>query len=311
MAWNVTEVIDSGGGGDRLSLAAFQSAHTGDTPVTGALTGQLKGVATDGTLYWTGWQSGQSASLNIVVEADPASSAEADGINDATGDKALITGRMWVTEADAMYMDWRHIEFSGSGRLSFYNDGGGIENVAKCVFRDSATLPGVETTNLDSALTINVGGCLLKDRKAYYSGQALVNDADATMNLVNNTVVGADTGGDAGIEQVAGTATAKNCALGNNTVDVSGTWSETTNLSEDDAELSMTDGVDFTEPSTDDYTVVASGALDGAGTTEAASWFTTLCATDFAGTPWADPPSAGCFEVPGGAPAFIPKISIF
>ena len=42
---------------------------------------------------------------------------------------------------------------------------------------------------------------------------------------------------------------------------------------------------------------IADGDLDGAGTAETDSWFTTNCATDFAGNSWEATPSVGAWEV--------------
>jgi len=58
-----------------------------------------------------------------------------------------------------------------------------------------------------------------------------------------------------------------------------------------------TDGVDWTEPSTDDFTIPdTDSALFEAGTVVTDNWFTELCPSDFAGTLWRSTPSVGCFE---------------
>lgn len=98
------------------------------------------------------------------------------------------------------------------------------------------------------------------------------NTSADTHYVYNNTIVA---GGSYGImvDTVDGVYS-NNVAVGASIEDYYGTASGSTNASEDTSAtgtspvtgISTADGVDFTEPSTDDYTVVSAGDLDDAGT---------------------------------------------
>ena len=313
----VNELI-AASGGDHTTIASFEGAHDGETPTNGTnCQGRVKGAITGALTYWSGWQSGQNATTRIVITAETGS--EADGVNDASGDDAILNDDRWYVNegTNAIYLDITKIEVNIDANyfLNVVCDAGGEIRVAKCVIRDGDGY-GVTASGNDAAVTIYVGGCLFKDAgENTYKSIILNEDADAVINVFNCTLIGSngiDGHGALSSRTSGAVVNSKNCALANNTNDVNtkngGVVNETTNASEDDGDIAITDGVDFTEPSADNYTAVASGGLDGAGTAIADSWFTTLCPTDFAGTAWATPPSIGCFEVAGGAlPAAAPK----
>ncbi|MCP4149799.1 MAG: hypothetical protein GY757_18790 [bacterium] len=286
-------------GGDWTTLAAFEGDHDGDTPSNGTnCQARVKGVPADsGIVYWNGWQSGQNATTRVVITAE--SGSETDGLTDGSGDDAVIEDRQFVHEStNNLYMDWLGLEFHvGNTNLHFTNDGGGEIRVAKCMFRDS-TYQAIWTLGIGAACGYYIGGCLFKGLSNTY-GAVRGGDADATVVIVNCTF--AD--GARGISLGTGTFTAKNCAgVNNSNNDFVNVGTEITNLSETDGDLTDDDADDFTEPSSDDFRVYdTDSALYEAGTTESGGWFTTLCATDFAGTSWRATPAVGCFEYPSGA----------
>ncbi len=296
-----------GSGQDRANIAAFESAHDGETPTNGTTCkGSLTGVDSGtGLQYWSGWVAGQNSTTKIVLTSQ--SGDEPDGVNDATGSDALVQGQWFLNNANAFYMDFVALEFDVNTTYAMLVtlDGGGILNIAKSVFRDGSGY-AVGTSGISSAYTINIGGCLFKEVNTAntYKGVIHGGSSNVDISVINTTIEGASGLWGAIASRATGEViTLKNVALVNNVHDINtsgGTVTTTTTGSEDgeaDFTVSFTDAVDFTEPSSDDYTVVESGALDGSGTAVTESWFTTLCPTDLAGTTWGSTPSVGAFEI--------------
>ena len=299
-----------GSGQDRADLATFEAAHDGESPTNGTnCQGSITGDVTSGTVYWSGWQAGQNATTRIILTSKAGD--EPDGINDASGSKALISNQMNPYDvAVEMHMDITEVEFTGN--LLYSPGADSVYNITKCVFRDNAALDAVKTYGTNTH-TINIGGCLFKDISNAHKSAITSQGSGATVYIVNTTIVGSDGLGAEGIYRTAGTVNIKNVALANNTADLSGTIGTTTSGSEDghaDFTITHNDADDFTEPSTGDYTVEDGGGsdLDGSGTAEAASWFTTYCPTDLLGTAWASPPSVGCYEVVAAGGGWTGKI---
>jgi len=285
---------------DYSTLQDFEDAYDGvDWSSDDNLVAQIRNVPTDSSyVIWNGWSGvTQSSSHRLVIEAYAGD--ETDGkTDDYAGGR--IEDRHLLTDSNVLYQDWKHLEFhvTGGDALEIKSDGGGEIRVAKCMFRDS-TNQGVITTEITSAITVYVGGCLFKGFTTSYQGGITPYDADSNVIAVNCTFADCENG----MYDFGGTSTAKNCAATNNSSDIT-VDTETTCLEEGNAEITNDDADDFTEPSTDDYTVYDTDSnLYHTGTAEAGSWFTSLCSVDFSGTSWASPPSVGCFEFPEAAGA--------
>jgi hypothetical protein len=299
LAWNVTETI--GAGKTHSTIQAFESAHQGDTPTDGTnCTGQCTGDVTAGNTYFAGWQSGMDADTRIVIEAD--SGQEADG---TAGTGSSIDGILYFTElTNAIFFDLISME-AKSVRLEVNNLSGATSEirVAKCLFQGNTGIGGcIENFNPSVAVNIYVGGSLFRDSTTAYSMGFRSSGSNSYIEGINCTLVGMTGNAGYGAKEFStggnGTIVLKNCAIGDCVNDLSAGVATTTCGSEegDDAD-------DFTEPSTEDYTVYdTNSALYQAGTPIADAWFTSLCATDFAGTSWAGTPSVGCFELAAGGP---------
>jgi hypothetical protein len=305
---------------DRATIAAFESAHDGESPTNGTICkGSLTGVdSSTGWQYWSGWQSGQNSTTKIVITSQD--DDEPDGINDASGSDALVQSIQSINNSTAFYLDVLALEFAGDylGIHISSLSGGGELNIAKCVFRDIDT-SGVDCLGGTDTYNVNIGGCLFKNTgSSAYKSQIRNNNPNCGLTVINCTCVEMPGYWGAIYAQATGAdIILKNCALADNYNDIyedNGTVTTTTTASEDgDADFTIvtTDGVDFTEPSTSDYTIPDTDSdLYEAGTAITDTWFTTLCATDFAGTSWGSTPSVGCFEYDGGSSVGILPISL-
>ena len=290
---------------DYSTLAAFEAAYDGDGWASSYdnLVAQVRNVPTDsGTVYWAGWSSGMTSAHRIVVEAYPGQ--ETNFVDDAYGGR--IEDRHVIAEAtNAVFMDFRNLDFHVTAAEGIYvqasSSAGQEYRITKCMVRDSSS-SGIRVQTVGTT-TVYVGGCLSKAITGAYNSGFYCRDVDATFYAYSCTAFGS---GGIGFDNFAGTYTAKNCAAASNTDgDFGGTISETTNKSEDDAEITSNDADDFTAPSTDDFHVYDTNSnLYHTGTVISDSWFTTLCATDVDGTTWdSSNPSVGCYEFPesGGA----------
>jgi hypothetical protein len=310
----VSETI--GSGQDRANIAAFEGAHDGESPTDGTLCqGRLVGAdAGTGLQYWAGWQSGMNATTRIVITADAAN--QPDGVNDASGNKALIQGAWFFSDGSGpdYYIDLIGVEWDlpSTNAFNLANLTGGQARIAKCVFRDGPD----SAIKVDSPMTVYIGGSLFKDvaTTGGYDAGIYCGDSGAAVEVVNCTVTGANavSGYGGGINATGSgvSISVKNCALVNNDTDLNtrngGVINETTNKSEDDGEITSSNADDFTAPSSDDYTVYdTDSALYHAGTQISESWFTTLCSDDLAGTSWNNTPSVGCFEYTTGGSTTI------
>lgn len=308
MAWNESHDVGPaaafGGSSDYATLNLFKDAHdTGVTPSGGDAIANCRGACQTAQEYWNTFDSGMTSGIKLVIQAD--TGYECDGTDGDSGSpdyKAIITGRQVLFEAtNALWMDWVGFEFSGAP-IDLYQDGGGDLRIAKCMWRDMTNSGIWGTSSVDANITVYVGGCLFKDLTTSVSSGIRIQDPNITLEAVNNTAWGCVNGF---LKQFgSGTLNVKNCAAGNNTTDFNAIDGNVTNVSGDDTDSDA--NTEWTNPLTDDFTVVASGGLDAQGTAEAASWFTSLCATDFAGTAWASPPSVGCFEVVAAGGLSIP-----
>jgi len=304
MAWHADVQIDPGGDGDLLSLDAFEAAYGGeDLTETDGVRGRVVGTPNDGPIvYWAGWQAGMTEAIRIVIEAETDPDLSPDGINDAAGDDALITSRQYMHETTQPFcIEFNSLEFDpGSYDILAWtpDNASSVCKVTKCVLRDLSGSYSAIVVEAAGAGTLYVGGCLFKEITG--TGEAGINIVGAhTVKVVNCTFAGCNSA----VIDAGATVTVKNCAAVN---ELEGDWSnvdvETTCLSELDTTLTDDDADDFTEPTAEDYTVYdTNSALYQAGTTESDSWFTTLCATDFAGTTWGGTPAVGCFELAGSA----------
>ena len=301
MAFSCDELIEPGGGGDWTTVAAFEGDHDGDSPGSGeTCQGRIQGVPADtGTVFWTGWQSGQDSTTRIVMTAN--SGSECDG-TDGSGNDAVVEDQWTLLEGtNELWMDIKLIDFNGV-TLSLQHDGGGEVRIAKCMFRDQSG-NAISIANVTADFQLYVGGCLFKD-VATTNWKAAIHHNDPSVasqvKVFNCTICHSGGLADAGIyEGTDCDVQATNCAVaGSDRYDISAGVSETTNLCEDDGECDRNDASDWTAPSTDDYTIYDTNSeFYHVGTAIADSWFTTLCSTDFAGTSWASPnPSVGCFE---------------
>jgi len=177
-----------GSGQDRANIAAFEAAHDGETPTNGTTCKGILVGADSGTSlqYWSGWQSGMNATTYIILTASAAN--QADGVNDATGNKALIQGRWFMSEStNAFYMDILGIEWVGNSayNMSVTCDGGGEIRVAKCVIRDGVG-DGIKVTGVSAAFTVRIGGSLFKEiATGAYKSAILNEDANCTFEVVN------------------------------------------------------------------------------------------------------------------------------
>ena len=319
MAWYADVLIDPGGGGDHLTLNAFEDAYDHvDISATDGVRGRCKGNVTSSGTHWTGWQAGQDSGCTILIEPDQ-SSYWPDGVNDAAGDDVVVDTNQIISEpTNPMCMDWRGIEFAVSGLTWGPDSSGNLLWVTKSVFRDR-TDNGIYLGSCGTT-TAYIGGCLFRDCTGAHKQGIRSDDADATVNIVNCTFADYTGNFSNAVWGSAGTVNCKNCAEVNCTSDWNSVDAEVTCLSEIDGDVTDNDADDFTKPSTDDYTVYdASSALYEAGTTENAAWFTALCATDFAGTTWGGTPAVGCFELvatgspsasPSGTPSATPSGSL-
>jgi len=302
MAWYADKLI-APSGGDYTKLSDFEAAYDGvDISGTDGVRARLQG--TDGTtsnsIYWTGWQAGQSSSCKIVVEAD--SGYETDGTDGDGSSVATITKvfSLYGSSNGDLYFEVHGIEFDAGSVNSDNSFTGGDIEITKCLFHDY-TSPATIDFGSTATLSAKIGGCIVRDDGHTYGTAIRSRDADVTLTIKNTTCANCNF---RGIDNSAGTISAHNVAVVNCGDDIYGTVTETdsTLLTEDDGDLSNTDGVDFTAPSTDDYTIAdTDSALYHAGTTVSDTWFTSRCSTDFDGTTWdASTPSVGAWEYAAG-----------
>ena len=293
--------VTIGSGKEYETLELFEAAYdgislTGTDGVRGRLTGICQSTS---YVLWAGWQNGMSSTCRIVLTADTGEFT--DGIS--SGGCAEINSWMSLSQDTyPLYIDFIGIELSGTAAEISGNFGNSsVLRVIKCLFVGAGTGGKAIAIKLYNTGVVSayIGGCVFRNFAGAYNAGVEVNDADATAYVYNCTFAEMS---NRGVSQYNGTAIVKNCAAINCVNGDFYSCTETTNLSENDGQLSDADGNDFVAPSTYNYHIQdASSALYTAGTAISDSWFTSLCSTDFDGTAWRATPSVGAFEFPSAA----------
>jgi len=309
MAW-YADVLIAPSGGDYTALNTFEAAYDGlDMSGTDGVRARLQG--TDGTssnfIYWGDWVTPLSETCKVVVQADDGYETDGFDGDGTTNARNAKTWSVYGTVSEPNYFDIKNIEFYNSSVSGVTSPGMcGVVRISKCVFRDSAIALGsviLQGVYSGGTATMYVGGCLIKDQTGTYGMgiRIAADNVNATIVAINNTVYECHYYGIVTTYSNPTLNAINNAVYSSTHTDVAGLDVDTTNLTGDDADIVNTDGVDWTEPSTDDFTIPdTDSALYEAGTTVVDSWFTELCPTDFAGTTWRTPPSVGCFEYVSG-----------
>lgn len=315
MAWYADVTV--GTGKDHATLVAFEAAYDGENiSATDGVRGKCTGIVTTFTVYWAGWQAGQTSSCKIVIIPD-GSGEYTNGKDAGTGAEINHYQRLDQT-TEPICIDFVGLEFSEqvTSLLVASTGANNIVRVAKCLFIGTGDLGsrGIYVAS-SGTTTLNIGGCVFRsytgtDVHGYIGVGVYTSDDDCTGYVYNCTFDGFH---GAAIYEVTGNVTVKNCAAINCVHADYRNCTETTNKSENDGTCTDDDADDFTEPSSYDYHVFdTSSALYHTGTQITDDWFDTeLCVTDFDGTTWNNPPSIGAYEYVAAAGGSILPLVAF
>ena len=263
-----------------------------------------------GNFTISGWTT--SATNNITIRA--VAGAEHNGVpqgGSGQGSRFYSTNNVCDMSAVDIVIEDMEMETNGATVTGIRHlSGSGKEAyIERCIVGRSGTNGGEYSILFSSSGVGSVRNCLVIDHSTSAKSDGIYYEAVGTGVCENNTV---NVNNDYGVKTSNTNVTAKNVvSLGNTTNDWSGTFnaSSTNNASGDSTAkgsspvtgVVLTDGTDFTEPSTGDYSPVASGALDGAGDNSVGG-------NDIAGVAHNDPPEIGCYALAAAGGLSIPQI---
>ena len=297
-AWSDTP-YSVGSGKDYETLNTFEAATDDMTQGSTHLVAECYGDVTSGTVWFSGYGDYFDIDHKLIVRG--AENEEPDGLTPGAGAAIDASFKPYTTNANDFYMDVHDIEFSG-GSAQATIDKNGTYTFGNIYFTGQAATSVKISANV-SAGALRFGSMVFESTSSTYDHpfSFLSDNANVTVDIYNFS-----SGEGIATTRCVYNANANNVVNVYNSAslgsDITDDWvlcDVVTNcLSEKDAELSITDGVDFTEPSTEDYRPVASGALDISGTAHP-QWFLDITGgVDMQGTTWDATPSCGGFQVP-------------
>lgn len=311
-------IVSIGTGQDYSTIAAWE-AVLDNAPLTEDEIGQLTGLSEDNAQIW--W-NGVNTTSNYKIRLEAANGQEADGTDNA-GARVDVTS-FFAEASNECHIEINGIEFFQNDTQISISLGNAASSIVitKCVFRDitSGADYGILVANC-ADISVDIGVCLFRNMTSSWASGVKISDANLTdVKVVNCTFydcfygVNEANGSFDKVQNVASCCEDVNSSytdFANSPSNMSycASSGDGTATGTGSIDSLRDDGTDFTGTSNDDFTLVSTGVLTGAGlAVSGESWFPS---TDLAGNPWANPPSIGCFEyVTGGNQVQISDIGM-